>query len=234
MPRLILLLVAIGAGWYAWQYIRSRPPAERKRLIWTWGSMVLIAIALLLVATGRMHWVGAAIAAALPALRGLFRIGLHALPMLRFWQKKAGPSRIRTAGLEVVLDIANGKMRGQIFQGPHADRNLEDLPEEALQEQLRYFREGQDRQSALLLRAYMVRRGLAGAGSEGVDNGGQAVGDLSREEAWQILGLEPGVDRDEIIKAHKRLIQKLHPDRGGSDYLAAKINAAKDRLLDSV
>ena len=55
---------------------------------------------------------------------------------------------------------------------------------------------------------------------------------LSEEEAWQLLGLEPGAPREDIIQAHKRLIQKLHPDRGGNDYLAAKLNAARDLLLD--
>ena len=45
-------------------------------------------------------------------------------------------------------------------------------------------------------------------------------------------GLEKGASRDDIVSAHKRLIQKLHPDRGGNDYLAAKVNAAKDQLLD--
>ena len=55
--------------------------------------------------------------------------------------------------------------------------------------------------------------------------------DLSNEEALKILGLEPGASKEDIGKAHKRLMQRLHPDRGGSDYLAAKINAAKDQLL---
>lgn len=54
---------------------------------------------------------------------------------------------------------------------------------------------------------------------------------LTEEEAWQLLGLQPGAAREEIIQAHKRLIQKLHPDRGGNDYLAAKLNAARDLLL---
>ena len=57
-------------------------------------------------------------------------------------------------------------------------------------------------------------------------------GRMSREEAAELLGITPDADRETIVAAHRRLMQRLHPDRGGTDYLAARLNEARDRLLE--
>lgn len=229
MPRLILLVVAVFLLWYVWQYLKSRPARDRKRLLWKWGSLALLAIAVILVATGRIHWVGAAIAAMVPLLRTAMIWLPRVLPVATLLGRKFGPSTLRTQGLKVTFDFASGDADGEVFTGPHTGKRLSTLDDAQLKEQLAFFQES-DRQSTLLMQAYLMKKGMGGF-SQSSQNTSPADTNLSEDEAWQILGLEPGADKDEIIKAHKRLIQKLHPDRGGNQYLAAKINAARDRLV---
>ena len=57
-------------------------------------------------------------------------------------------------------------------------------------------------------------------------------GKMSKAQAYEVLGLTMGATKSEIIQAHRKLIQKNHPDRGGSDYIAAQINLAKKVLLE--
>ena len=140
-----------------------------------------------------------------------------------------GP-RFKTAYLEVKINLRNGQIDGTVLQGEFAGQTLSALDQDQLNKLLEELR-GVDREGTLLLNAYLARRFTGTQGQQQYQQQQQSASGVSTDEAWQILGLEPGADEEEIIRAHKKLIQKLHPDRGGNDYLAAKINAAKDVLL---
>lgn len=164
-------------------------------------------------------------------------------PMWQRVKAAAGPkpgqaSEISTRFLKMTLDHDSGEMSGEVLEGQFSGRRLEDLELEQLVELWRECR-AEDRQSAVVLEAYLDRtqgdawREAAGAGprEEGASDGGAGGGPMSREEACNILGVGPGASEAEIREAHRRLMQKVHPDHGGSNYLAAKINQAKDLLL---
>lgn len=143
-------------------------------------------------------------------------------------------STVRTDHLEMVLDHESGSMRGRILKGFFAGRSIETLrPVELahLWQDCRFT----DPQSAQLVEAYLDRihptwrDDLARA--EAATPKGED-GRMTREEALEILGLDDNPDAEAIRRAHRELMMKLHPDRGGSTYLAAKVNEAKDVLLD--
>jgi hypothetical protein len=125
---------------------------------------------------------------------------------------------------------------GEVLAGTFAGRTLASL---SLNEILSVYREccRLDADSALLLQGYLDRRfGAAWRRAYSSADGRQgaaspASGQMDREEAFAVLGLKPGASEKDIVAAHRRLMQKFHPDRGGSDNLAARINRAKDILL---
>ena len=138
-------------------------------------------------------------------------------------------TRVRTPWLEMELDHDTGEMRGTVLQGVHAGRALDELDRAGL---LALYREAQDGETARLLEAYLDRRlGAEWRADAGSAPRGRADTAMTREEALKVLGLAEGASEEDIRAAHRRLMMQIHPDKGGSDYLAAKINEAKDVLL---
>jgi hypothetical protein len=238
MPTLIAGAVAVFVLYLLLQMFRSANPAALARAVKIVGGLVALAIAAFIGARGEL-------AVAIPI--GVFGAGLlgwspfgtagfgkiGGLFSGASAQRSPGQtSEVRSQFLDMTLDHDSGELTGRIVAGPHAGRSLDefDLP------QLAAMIPGFDGESVALLESYLDRRFPAWREhAQGNAAGGQrraaASGKMTDEEAYQILGLQPGAGRDEIGRAHRALMKKLHPDQGGSTYLAARVNQAKDTLL---
>ena len=234
----IVVLVA-GVRWFL-----ARAPKHGKRFLLQLLLIILALLTLWLALTGRLHWLFALFSSLLPFARRLLPV---LLPLLRWlpWLKQqrrrqqAGRQRsgqrstVRSRQLEMTLDHDSGDIDGQVLEGTLAGRLLSQLSDSEL---LDFYQLclSQDPEAIRLLDSYIERHrpNLADQPSPESDQPSpEGPNELSREQAYQILGLTPGASESDIVQAHKRMMQKLHPDRGGSNYLAAMINQAKQRLL---
>jgi len=230
MPKLILLLAIVAGLWYWWIYQRHLAEDKRRPFLWKSGFWLILALAIYMVVTGRMHWLGAGIAALVPVFRAALVWGARAAPLLRLLRRfKSTPSQFRSQSLVVTINFASGQVNGEVISGELTGKQLTELSAEQLDKLSKQFKES-DKESYVLLQAYLIRSGSGGE-SESDQFKPSNYNDLSIDEAYDILGLPSTASKEEVVKAHKRLMQRLHPDRGGSDYLAAKINAAKDQLI---
>jgi hypothetical protein len=144
-------------------------------------------------------------------------------------------SHVKTDKLEMELDHDSGQMEGKCLFGRFAGRTLSTLSDREAMELLdELHREGAP--EAAVMEAYLDWR-LPGwrdedSSAQGEQKRGRArSGRMSAEEAYAVLGIAPGASEDDIRQAHRKLMMKLHPDQGGSNYLAARINEAKEVLL---
>ena len=140
-------------------------------------------------------------------------------------------SEVETCYLKVYLDHGSGEMSGEVLQGQFAGKTLRNL---SFDELLKLLAEcASDEQSVQVISTYLDRyHGDEWLEEEAVGTGAKVSGQMDVKEALEILGLEPGVSEEEIKSAHHRLMSKIHPDHGGSTYLATRINQAKDVLLN--
>ena len=229
MHPILLLILVIGVL-LAVSWVKRLPPAARrnagfKAALTAGGLLLLFALF-----TGRLNPVFFAMAAAIPILQRLMTAkSLYDRIKSGYGPSKGQASSVTTRFLDMVLDHDSGEMHGTVREGRFAGQALADLGLEELLALLTECR-AKDTQSAAVLEAYLDRhhgnawRERAGAAQRSSDG-------MSIKEAREILGVDESADASEIISAHRRLMQKVHPDRGGSHYLATKINQAKDLLL---
>jgi hypothetical protein len=238
MPTLVAGAIAVIVFYLLLQMFRAANPAVLARAVKIAGGVLALAVAAFTGIKGEL-------AVAIPI--GLFGAGLlgwapFGMPgFSNFGRLFGGGGGKRTAGqtsqvrsrfFEMTLDHDSGALTGTIVSGPHAGHSLEQFDLPAL---LGMFGE-LDAESIPLLESYLDRRfpawrQNAQGDAAGRQRGAAPSGKMTDEEAYQILGLKPGAGRDEIGRAHRGLMKKLHPDQGGSTYLAARVNEAKEVLL---
>lgn len=244
MPRLLLILALLFCIWLAIRWFVRTPPHDVIRTLKRVGLGLLVLGIAFLAATGRLNWIAAVGFALLPLLRrgGVL---LRYLPFLHglYGRYQAGQnqrpptsgqqSTVETRFLRMTLDHDSGDMDGEVLEGQYEGRFLSQMSHQALLDLLVQCRAAGDDSSALL-EAYLDRHHSdwrEQSNNQQEQASASSGGSMDDEEARAILGVEADAEEEDIIQAHRRLMHKLHPDRGGSDYLAAKINQARDRLL---
>lgn len=229
----ILIGLVLLASWFAW----ADPKAIVKGLRWVGVIAGLVLIILILAGGARIFgWMLVPLLLLLFMRQGVVRGLLNRI-------KAAGGgtpgqvSTVTTRYLRMTLDHDTGAMEGRVVAGAYQGRELRDLTREEL---LGLWREccSEDEDSARVLEAYLDRtygpewRTAAGAGGDAQgDETARAGGAMTRAEALEMLGLADGCTPEDVKAAHRRLMRKVHPDAGGSTYLATKINEAKALLL---
>lgn len=241
------LLLALLAYW-GLRRISQHYSLTARQFKWLVGLTAAVLVIMVLIVMGRLP-VQALAAPFLFLLTFLLRNGhwlMRILPMLRpKYQSSqsssprsgsAGPgvSSIKTRWLAMELTHSSGAMDGEVLAGRFAETRLSEMSLDDLLSLASECR--QDPDSIQLLEAYLDRMFPDWQAHADADTAEQArpAGDeslMTETLALEILGLGSDATREEITAAHRRLMQKMHPDRGGSDYLAQRINQARDFLL---
>ena len=229
MPTIAFGILVLALLLWALNLYSKADPKTLARALRPAGGIVMVALAGVLGFRGHLEL-------AIPL--GLFGLGLlgwgpfASTGIFQRTQKTPGQvSRVRSAFVEMELDHDTGVMRGTILAGEYEGKALDALSLSTLLGLLPEI----DAESRALLAAYLDRREPGWREHAQADaaagNGAARSGKMTEEEAYQILGLQTGASAEEIGRAHRTLMKKLHPDQGGSTYLATQINEAKEVLL---
>jgi len=239
--QFLILVLALGlglpllAGWFA-----NTQPKQVIRSA-RWGGILLLAgLGLFLLLVSTLAGLLAVLGAAFLWLQRLSPLLIQGLPWFLRWRRgrqaasgpaPGGASRLKTRSLDMQLDHGSGAMDGYVLRsGPLEGRSLASLPLPALLRLLFECR-ADDPDSARVLETYLDRR--FGPDWAKQDPAGPRRAEMSEAEAYALLGLAAGATPAAVKAAHRRMMKRHHPDRGGSAEMAARLNAARDRLLGS-
>jgi hypothetical protein len=219
-----LLLVLLGV---ATVFLRA-DPARLASGMRTLGPVLLALIGVAVLLVGR-EGIGGLILSTALAWYGSMRMKRPTAKL-----EPGKHSTVRTAALEMELDHDTGSLEGLVLAGRHEGKMLGTMSLAELQQLYREL--PGDPESRQLLETYLDGRfpiWRKDAEANGGDGLGVSPGSgaMTKEEAYKVLGLEAGAAAADVRKAHRRLMQRLHPDIGGTSFLAARINEAKDVLL---
>lgn len=238
---LIVILAVVGVllARYLINHAKTSPrkfPSGRQISLGLVFAGFVLALAILS-SRGSVHWVAPLVGflapvfvQLIPALLRRFRAGNIGADT----RTQGRTSEVRSAWLCMTLDHDSGHMEGEILLGDHSGKFLSELS----RAELLSLREAMNDTDSLRLLDTWLDRSHAGwrnarqHKTEEENTQGHAQVKMTREEALRVLGLTDKADETEIRSAHKQLMQKLHPDSGGSDYLAAVVNRAREVLLE--
>lgn len=249
MMYFALSVVGIGAFLLLCKLLWSNQRPSKNTRIIIIASLILVAVLGALVMLARIPWPVAAVTMLVPFVGSLIRTTV-ALLILRHVQSlfrnipgfnqtifkphtappKNADSETQTTELAMTLNHQSGTMTGTVLNGEFEGCDLDSLSDEDL---LKVYRTFRVEESKRLMEAYVARH-RPHLNETANETNEQTDGDaMSLKRAADILGVSINANKEEIIAAHRRLMDKLHPDKGGSSYLAAELNAAKKVMLDA-
>lgn len=233
MGNFLIAAVIVIGGWWLIRQFANTQPAKVRGLVRKVAGGAIIAFAGFMALRGGMN-------VAIPMfMLGAGLLGQNmAFPNGFPWQQKSTgqTSRVNTSVLAMELDHDTSTMDGTILAGPLKGRKLSTLSMDEVRVVHRICVAAPD-QSRALFEAWLdrSRSGWREAwGGQEKQTSQASSGAMTRKEALAILGLKDNPAVEDIRSAHRRLMKEFHPDHGGSDYLAAKINEAKDLLVQEL
>ena len=246
--RLIFYIILFGVAYIAYhlygkKLFRKKPSELLKPLLILIGILLILAVI-----TGRANAIFALIGGLIASAFRFVPIVLRFYPQIRELLYKfgieapAGPgsSKVSTATLAATVDPLSGRIEGEIIAGPHKGKTLSTM---AIEDIRAYYLNcvEHDLQALRLIEAFVLREYpdqiQSGEWNESQHrSGGSAHADssMSVAEAREILGVNDDASKQEITYAHRKLMARLHPDKGGSTFLATRVNLAKDTLLSTM